>query len=46
MPRAGVEKAMDLLKTEITLDAINLGVTDLKQSNSTWVSCVVPSPRD
>ena len=36
--QAGVEKAIELLKTEITLDAINLGVTDMKQLNSSWVS--------
>ena len=34
----GVEKAIELLKTEIVLDAINLGVTDLKQLNSSYVS--------
>lgn len=44
--QAGVEKAIELLKTEMTLDAINLGVTDLKQLNSSWVSHIVPSPRD
>lgn len=35
---AGVEKAISILKQEIFLDAVNLGVTDLKQINSSWVS--------
>ena len=34
----GVERAIELLKTEIALDAINLGVTNLTQLNSSWVS--------
>jgi isopentenyl diphosphate isomerase/L-lactate dehydrogenase-like FMN-dependent dehydrogenase len=33
-----VERAIELLKTEILLDAINLGVTDLSQLNSSYVS--------
>lgn len=36
--QAGVERAIELLKTEIILDAINLGVTDFKALNSSWVS--------
>lgn len=36
--QAGVERAIDLMKTEIILDAINLGVTDMAQLNSSWVS--------
>jgi isopentenyl diphosphate isomerase/L-lactate dehydrogenase-like FMN-dependent dehydrogenase len=36
--QAGVEKAIEILKTELVLDAINLGVTDFKQLNSSWVS--------
>ena len=34
----GVERAIQLLKMEILLDAINLGVTDLSQLNSSYVS--------
>ena len=34
----GVERAIHLLKTEILLDAVNLGVTDLSQLNSSYVS--------
>lgn len=34
----GVEHAIELLKKEILLDAINLGVTDLKQLNASYVS--------
>lgn len=35
---AGVERAIELLKKEMFLDAVNLGVTDLKQLNSSHVS--------
>ena len=37
----GVRRAIDLLKKEIFLDAVNLGITDLKQLNSSWVSKIV-----
>ena len=33
----GVEHAIELLKKEILLDAINLGVTDMKQLNASWL---------
>jgi isopentenyl diphosphate isomerase/L-lactate dehydrogenase-like FMN-dependent dehydrogenase len=38
---AGVERAIQLLKDEILLDAINLGVTDLKQLNASYVSVAI-----
>jgi isopentenyl diphosphate isomerase/L-lactate dehydrogenase-like FMN-dependent dehydrogenase len=38
--QAGVERAIDLLRTEIILDGINLGLTDMKQLNASWVSAV------
>lgn len=41
----GVERAIQLLKTEIILDAINLGVTDLSQLNSSYVSIEPHSSR-
>ncbi|KAL9109573.1 MAG: hypothetical protein Q9227_005753 [Pyrenula ochraceoflavens] len=34
----GVERAIKLLKDEILLDLINLGVTDMKQLNASYVS--------
>lgn len=34
----GVRRAIELLKKEIFLDAVNLGITDLKQLNASWVS--------
>lgn len=37
----GVERAIELLKKEIYLDAVNLGISDLKQLNSSWVSNTV-----
>lgn len=33
----GVERAINLLKQEIFLDAVNLGLTDLKQLNSSYL---------
>ncbi|KAF4991649.1 hypothetical protein FDECE_13997 [Fusarium decemcellulare] len=33
----GVERAIDLLKHEIAIDAANLGITDLKKINPDWV---------
>lgn len=38
----GVERAIQLHKKELFLDAVNLGITDLKQLNSSWVSVVIP----
>lgn len=35
---AGVLRAIDILKREIAIDAGNLGVADLKQINSSYVS--------
>jgi len=35
---AGVKKAIDLLKHEISIDAANLGVADLKKIDSSYVS--------
>lgn len=40
----GVEKAIDLLKHEIAIDAGNLGVQDLKTINNSFVSEVIGSP--
>ena len=34
----GVNRAIELLKMEIFLDAVNLGITDLSQLNSSYVS--------
>ena len=35
--KAGVERAIKLLKQEIMLDAVNLGITKLDQLNSSWL---------
>lgn len=35
--QAGVERAISILKQEIVLDAVNLGVTDLRQLSSSWL---------
>lgn len=35
--QAGVERAIELLKQEIMLDAVNLGITRLDQLNSSWL---------
>jgi len=40
----GVERAIELLKTEILHDAINLGVTDLSQLDDSYVSLSLSSP--
>ena len=37
----GAERAIQLLRKEIFLDAVNLGITDMKQLNSSWVSVFV-----
>jgi isopentenyl diphosphate isomerase/L-lactate dehydrogenase-like FMN-dependent dehydrogenase len=34
----GVKRAIDIMKREIAIDAANLGVADLKQINSSYVS--------
>lgn len=34
----GVERAIDIMKRELLLDAVNLGVTDLKDLNADYVS--------
>lgn len=34
----GVRRAVELLKNEIFLDAVNLGITDLGQLDASWVS--------
>lgn len=38
----GVTKAITLLKREVAIDAGNLGVTDLKKINPSFVSCQFP----
>lgn len=35
--RAGVERAISILKQQIFLDAVNLGITDLRQLNASWL---------
>lgn len=49
--QAGVERAIELLRTEVLLDAINLGITDMGELNADWVSssflaCVNEIKRD
>ena len=39
----GVERAIELLKKEIFLDAVNLGVTDLKELDASYVSSSLES---
>lgn len=33
----GVEKAIDILKNELAIDAANLGITDIQELNPKWV---------
>jgi isopentenyl diphosphate isomerase/L-lactate dehydrogenase-like FMN-dependent dehydrogenase len=40
----GVEKAIEILKKEIFLDAVNLGINDIQSLNSSCVSHPRPSP--